>query len=196
MESDIIDNVGGAAPAAPGRPKPRLAQVDDSGIGSPIGGTAIGVYDTGTGTFQHKLVGVEYFQDGYKNEYLARVAEIVRELFAEMGITSDEYRIEICSGHIFDQVRPWLDKAGYEWSSVKIIDPLQSLIENAFSDYLVSLGVPERIRTIEVGRDQFMYLFNWVKQDPGRRVKYCKTNGTKWKTKWSHRLYEKPHDRR
>ncbi len=69
------------------------------------------------------------------------------------------------------------------------------MIENAFSDYLVSVGVPERIRTIEVGRDQFMYLFNWVKQDPERRVKYCKTNGSKWKTKWSLKLYEKPHAR-
>jgi hypothetical protein len=171
--------------------KPGLAQIDDSGIGSPVGGAAIGVFDVNTGVFRYKLVGVEYFQDGYKNEYQDRVAQIVNELFLEMGINGDTYRVEICSGHIFDKTRPWLDKAGYEWKSVKIIDPLQSLIENAFSDFLVSVGVPERIRTIEVGRDQFMYLFNWVKQDPEARVKYCKTNGTKWKTKWSHKLYEK-----
>jgi hypothetical protein len=171
--------------------KPGLAQIDDSGIGSPVGGAAIGVFDANTGVFRYKLVGVEYFQDGYKNEYQDRVAQIVNELFSEMGISGDTYRVEICSGHIFDKTRPWLDKAGYEWKSVKIIDPLQSLIENAFSDYLVSVGVPERIRTIEVGRDQFMYLFNWVKQDPEARVKYCKTNGSKWKTKWSHKLYEK-----
>jgi hypothetical protein len=171
--------------------KPGLAQVDDSGIGSPVGGAAIGVFDVNTGVFRYKLVGVEYFQDGYKNEYQDRAAQIVNELFSEMGIASDTYRVELCSGHIFDKTRPWLDNAGYEWKSVKIIDPLQSLIENAFSDYLVSVGVPEWIRTIEVGRDQFMYLFNWVKQDPEARVKYCKTNGSKWKTKWSHKLYER-----
>ncbi len=171
--------------------KPRLAQIDDSGIGSPVGGAAIGVLDTATGAFKYRLVGVEYFQDGYRNEYQDEVVRIVEGLFAELGITNVDYRIELCSGHIFDHVRPWLDEAGYEWKSVKIVDPLQSLIENAFSDYLVSVGVPEKIRSIEVGRDQFMYLFNWVRQDPERRVKLCKTNGNKWKTKWSHRLYEK-----
>jgi hypothetical protein len=191
VEADINDNARSLESGGVTSPKPCLAQIDDSGIGSPVGGAAIGVIDAGTGAFRYKLVGVEYFQDGYKNEYQDRVVEIVRELFSEMGITSDVYRIEICSGHIFDHVRPWMDEAGYEWKSVKIIDPLQSLIENAFSDFLISLGVPERIRTIEVGRDQFMYLFNWVKQDPERRVKYCKTNGSKWKTKWSHKLYDR-----
>jgi hypothetical protein len=191
VEADINGNAQSLEAGSVQSLKPRLAQIDDSGIGSPVGGAAIGVLDVSTGTFKYKLVGVEYFQDGYKNEYQDRVVQIVGELFNEMGISGDVYRIEICSGHIFDHVRPWMDKAGYEWKSVKIVDPLQSLIENAFSDFLISIGVPERIRTIEVGRDQFMYLFNWVKQDPERRVKYCKTNGNKWKTKWSHKLYEK-----
>jgi len=191
VEADINGNTQSPAAEAAPSLKPRLAQIDDSGIGSPVGGAAIGVLDTSTGSFKYKLVGVEYFQEGYKNEYQDRVVEIVRELFDEMGITNDVYRIEICSGHIFDHVRPWFDKTGYEWKSSKIIDPLQSLIENAFSDFLIGIGVPERIRTVEVGRDQFMYLFNWVKQDPDERVKYCKTNGNKWKTKWCHKLYEK-----
>jgi len=187
VEPEISDDRRSEGPGT----KPRLAQIDDSGIGSPVGGAAIGVLDAATGQFRYRLVGVEYFQDGYRNEYQDAVVRIVKELFAEMGISREVYRIELCSGHIFDRARPWLDEAGYEWKSVKILDPLQSLIENAFSDYLVSVGVPERIRTIEVGREQFMYLFNWVKQDPEHRVKYCKTNGNKWKTKWSHKLYEK-----
>jgi hypothetical protein len=174
--------------------KPNLVQVDDSGIGSPVGGAAIGALDMVTGTFRYKLVDVEYFQNGFKNEYQDVVVRIVSELFVEMGISKEDYRVEICSGHIFDHVRPWMDKEGFEWKPAKIIDPLQSLIENAFSDYLVSVGVPEKIRTIEVGRDQFMYLFNWVKRDPDNRVKYCKTNGNKWKTKWSLKLYEKPRE--
>jgi hypothetical protein len=169
--------------------RPRLAQIDDSGIGSPVGGAAIGVLDA-EGRFRYKLVGVEYFQDGYRKEYLDVVVSIVKELFGELGITRAEYRVELCSGHIFDRVRPWLDEAGYEWKPAKIVDPLQTLIESAFSDYLISIGVPERIRTVEVGREQFMYLFNWVRHDPESRVKYCKTNGNKWKTKWSHKLYE------
>lgn len=172
--------------------KRNLVQIDDSGIGSPVGGAAIGALDVATGRFRYMLVGVEYFQDGYKNEYQDVVVGIVRELFAEMSISREEYHIEICSGHIFDHVRPWMDGEGFAWKTAKILDPLQSLIENAFSDYLVSVGVPEKIRTVEVGRDQFMYLFNWVKQDPDNRVKYCKTNGNKWKTKWSLKLYEKP----
>ena len=172
--------------------KPNLVQIDDSGIGSPVGGAAIGALDMGTGLFKYKLVGVEYFQDGFKKEYQDVVVRIVGELFAEMGVSKEEYRVEICSGHIFDHVRSWMDGEGFEWKTAKILDPLQGLIENAFSDYLVSVGVPERIRSIEVGRDQFMYLFNWVKHDPDNRVKYCKTNGNKWKTKWSLKLYEKP----
>jgi hypothetical protein len=195
VESEINGNVSSAENGEVHSDKPMLVQIDDSGIGSPVGGAAIGALDTGTGMFKYKLVEVGYFQDGFKNEYQDKVVQIVKELFDEMGISKDVYRVEICSGHIFDHVRPWMDEQGYEWKSVKILDPLQTAIENAFSDYLVSVGVPERIRTIEVGRDQFMYLFNWVKQDPEHRVKYCKTNGSKWKTKWSLKLYEKQHAR-
>jgi hypothetical protein len=89
VEADINDNARGLESGGVTSLKPCLAQIDDSGIGSPVGGAAIGVIDAGTGAFRYKLVGVEYFQDGYKNEYQDRVVEIVRELFSEMGITSD-----------------------------------------------------------------------------------------------------------
>ncbi len=172
----------------------KTVQIDDAGIGSPVGGAAIGALETETGLFQYKLIGEEYFQDGCHatKEYQKRTAGIISELFEEMGITRDSYKVEICSGHIFDTARLWLDEEGYNWTTVKIEGALQFKIEDAFSDYLVGIGVPEKIRKIEVGRDQFMYLFNWVRDDPDGRVKYCKTNGSKWKSKWSHRLYEKP----
>jgi hypothetical protein len=175
----------------------KTVQIDDAGIGSPVGGAAIGALETETGEFRYKLIGEEYFQDGKyaAKEYQKRTAEIISELFGEMGITKDAYRVEICSGHIFDTARLWLDEEGYNWKSAKIDGDLQFRIEDAFSDYLVSIGVPEKIRKIEVGRDQFMYLFNWVRENPDQRVKYCKTNGSKWKSKWSHRLYEKPRAR-
>ena len=171
----------------------KVVQVDDAGIGSPVGGAAIGALEAENGRFLYKLIGEEYFQDGRYSarEYQARTAGIIGELFQEMGITKEGYCIEICSGHIFDQARAWLDQEGYTWKATKIEGRLQDLIENAFADYLVSIGVPEKIRRIDVGRDQFMYLFNWVRDDPDARVKYCKTNGNKWKTKWSLRLYEK-----
>lgn len=172
----------------------KVVQIDDAGIGSPVGGAAIGALDVGTGAYLHELISAEYFQDGRyaARDYQSRTVEIVGELFGSLGVTKETYRVEICSGHIFDRVRAWLDEEGYSWKSVKIEDPLQFLIENSFSDYLVGIGVPEKIRKVEVGRDQFMYLFNWVKEDPDARVGYCKTNGSKWKTKWSQRLYEKP----
>ena len=173
----------------------KTVQIDDAGIGSPVGGAAIGALETETGLFRYRLIGEEYFQDGRHadKEYQRRTAAIIDELFAEMGITKERYQVEICSGHIFDGARLWLDEQGFCWKPVKIEGRLQLLIEGAFSDYLVSIGVPEKIRKIEVGRDQFMYLFNWVRADPEHRVQYCKTNGNKWKNKWSHRLYEKPH---
>ncbi len=62
--------------------------------------------------FKYKLVEVGYFQDGFKNEYQDKVVQIVKELFDEMGISKDVFRVEICSGHIFDHVRPWMDEAG------------------------------------------------------------------------------------
>jgi hypothetical protein len=172
----------------------RVVQIDDAGIGSPVGGAAIGALEVESGIFRHKLIGEEYFQDGRcaSRDYQRRTAEIIGELFGDLGVTRETYRVEICSGHIFDYARLWLDEQGFTWRSVKIEGRLQFLIENSFSDYLVAIGVPERIRGIEVGRDQFMYLFNWVKDDPDARVRYCKTNGNKWKTKWSLRLYEKP----
>jgi hypothetical protein len=171
----------------------KTVQIDDAGIWSPVGGAAIGARETESGLFWYKLIGEEYFQDGRyaAKEYQKRTAEIIDELFRDMGITRETHQIEICSGHIFDTARLRLDEEGFNWKSVKIEGDLQLKIENAFSDYLVSIGVPEKIRKIEVGRDQFMYLFNWVRDDPDRRVKHCKTNGNKWKSKWSHRLYEK-----
>ncbi len=171
----------------------KTVQIDDAGIGSPVGGAAIGALDTASGTFRHRLIDEEYFQDGKyaAKEYQNRTIEIVADLFREMGVARETYQVEICSGHIFDGVRLWLDQEGFCWKSVKIEGRLQLLIEDAFADYLVGIGVPEKIRRIEVGRDQFMYLFNWVRDDPDRRVRYCKTNGNKWKTKWSLRLYEK-----
>lgn len=175
----------------------KTVQIDDAGIGSPVGGAAIGALETESGLFRYKLIGEEYFQDGRyaAKEYQRRTAEIVGELFKEMGITRETHLVEICSGHIFDTARLWLDEEGFCWKSVKIEGDLQLKIENAFSDYLVSIGVPEKVRKIEVGRDQFMYLFNWVRDDPDSRVKYCKTNGSKWKSKWSRRLYDKPRAR-
>ncbi|WP_424358530.1 hypothetical protein [Methanocella sp. MCL-LM] len=172
----------------------KVVQIDDAGIGSPVGGAVIGMLDVETSAFSYGMIDVEYFQDGKyaSKEYQNRTVEIIDSLFRAAGITRETHRVEICSGHIFDRVRIWLDDEGYSWKSVKIEDPLQFLIEDSFSDYLVSIGVPEKIRKIEVGRDQFMYLFNWVKEDPDARVRYCKTNGSKWKTKWSQRLYEKP----
>lgn len=171
----------------------KVVQIDDSGIGSPVGGAAIGALDVETGGYKYRFIDVDYFQSEspYRpKEYQDRVVEIIQDLFGEMGITRETHQVEICSGHIFDNVRLWLDDNSFTWKSVKIEDPLQFLIENTFSDYLVSIGVPEKIRKIEVGRDQFMYLFNWVKEDPEMRVRYCKTNGNKWKTKWCHKLYE------
>jgi hypothetical protein len=171
----------------------KTVQIDDAGIGSPVGGAAIGALEAETGLFRYRLIREEYFQDGPRaaKEYQGRAVEIIGDLFREMGITKEAYQVEICSGHIFDAARLWLDEEGFSWKAVKIEGKLQFLIEDAFSDYLVSIGVPEKIRKIEVGRDQFMYLFNWVRDDPDHRVKYCKTNGNKWKTKWSLRLYGK-----
>jgi hypothetical protein len=171
----------------------KVVQVDDSGIGSPVGGSAIGAIDMTTGFFKRDFVDVSYFQDGAHGprDYQDRVVEIVQDLFDDMRITNDAFEVQICSGNIFDGVRKWMNEDGYTWKAIKVVDPLQSLIENTFSDYLVGIGVPEKIRTVEVGRDQFMYLFDWVQNDPEQRVKYCKTNGTKWKNKWVYRLYDK-----
>jgi len=181
--SDMDENDGGL----------KVVQIDDAGIGSPVGGAAIGAYEVELAAFRYDMIDVEYFQDGKYpgKQYQKRTVEIVDGLFREMSVEKEAYRVEICTGHIFDDVRAWLDKEGFVWKPVKIEDPLQFFIEDAFSDYLVGIGVPEKIRHVEVGRDQFMYLFNWVKEDPEIRVRYCKTNGSKWKTKWSQRLYEK-----
>ncbi|HMK46338.1 MAG TPA: hypothetical protein VK436_06895 [Methanocella sp.] len=171
----------------------RVVQIDDAGIGSPVGGAAIGAYEVESTAFKYGMIDVEYFQDGKYSgkQYQKRTVEIIDNLFREMDVAKETYRIEICTGHIFDNVRTWLNEEGFAWKPVKIENPLQFFIEDAFSDYLVSIGVPERIRQVEVGRDQFMYLFNWVKEDPETRVRYCKTSGNKWKTKWSQRLYDK-----
>jgi hypothetical protein len=119
-----------------------MIEIDDAGYGSLIEGCAIGAYRPETSQFVCQFIPVEYFQKPYfsQGKYLTAATEAVKYLLETLGVCEDE-PIHICRGWIFTQAKSWLSQSGYNWQEAKIVDPLQSLVEETFRKKLTSLGV-------------------------------------------------------
>jgi len=159
-----------------------LIQIDDSGSGSLIGGTCIGVLRKETSEFYYDIIPLELYQGTLfdRKVYLDRVVEIIKTLFKKMGVSKDE-KIEVCRGYMFDKLRPWLKENYYCYSNTTIGEPLQSLIENTFEKYTVGLGLPNEFLTYTKYPFHFHRLLRWVYADYDIRVKLCKTGWKSWK---------------
>lgn len=117
-----------------------LIQIDDAGIGFPLGGCMVGVCcDDEVLT---DVVDVSYFRPGpfdrkdYLKEYAIRGFYIATELF---NATPETHRIEICTGHINSYLRAILVFMGYDVRLVDIKGLLQDSLEDLFKNHIKDL---------------------------------------------------------
>ncbi|MFS8500915.1 MAG: hypothetical protein FWJ59_03830 [Caldicoprobacter sp.] len=164
----------------------RLVQIDDAGSGSLVGGTCIGAMRVETGEFVFDFIPVEFYYEGAfeKKAYIGKCEEIVYSLISKLNVSKHE-EILICQGYMFETVRHKLKQEGFNVHSTKIKDPLQTVIENTFQEYALSLGVPVQYVKYTRYPLHFHRILRWVYADYVKRQPLCKTGWKSWK-KYGH----------
>jgi len=166
-----------------------MIMIDDSGIGSLLGGACIGVYNTENNNFYSRLIPVKYFQKPRfeRKEYLDKAWDI-----AIHGVTSvckgsieTKTTIQICRGFLLSKIREMFLSLQNEFLNIEFVEikkPLQPLLEEQFSKSLAKYGVPK----ISDGahRISFDDMVKWVNEDLVNREKYVKTGWKSWAEKY------------
>jgi len=122
-----------------------VVQLDDSGWGSPVGGTLIGAI--GPGGYHTRLVPIELHEEGIKTgqlyTHIVYLAEEVLKLATNGSV--DQHVIEICPSHVFAKTRSCLKDQGLTFRTASIRGSLQQRLRSDFLAYLADLGVPHNI---------------------------------------------------
>jgi hypothetical protein len=152
-----------------------LIQIDDAGSGSLIGGTSIGAIRTETEQFYMDIIPTKlYDEKNFKKRlYLKYVIKIIKDAFNTLKPEKDE-PIEICQGYMFDEARKYLENQKYIYTNTRIGDPLQTIIEESFENYVISLGLPNDFIKFTRYPFHFHRMLRWVYADYNNRVKLCK----------------------
>lgn len=162
-----------------------MIEIDDAGSGSLIGGTGIGILRKETEEYIFRIIPLVFFREPNfsQKKYQEYAVKIIRTVFIKLDVSRQE-PIVVCRGYIFDALREWLEKEGYNWKSERIEGSLQCMVEESFDKYVVGLGLPKDF--IQHARFAFGFhrLLKWVFADFDNRVKYCKTGWKSW-DKWS-----------
>ncbi len=158
-----------------------MIQIDDSGSGSLIGGTCIGLMRIETGEYYYDIIPIEYYNEKHfqSKKYLAYVIDIVLNGFIDLNVKKNE-PIELCQGYMFDQLRIWLDENDYIWQSTQITGHLQNRVEKTFEEYATSLGFPNKYIQYTKYPFHFHRILRWVYADYEKRVKLCKVGWKSW----------------
>jgi hypothetical protein len=164
----------------------KMIQIDDAGSGSLVGGTYIGALRVETKEYYYDLIPIKLYNEKYfkKKFYLEYTNSIVKKAINVLKIDKAE-PIMICQGYMFDDVRRYLSNNNYDYTSTKINEPLQSVIEKSFEDYSVSLGLPRDFLKYTKFPFHFHRLLRWVYADYNERNKLCKTGWKSWQ-KYGH----------
>jgi hypothetical protein len=158
-----------------------LIYIDDAGSGSLVGGTIIGTLRKETGEYYYDMIPIRLYNQKYfkKKLYLDYTVKIIQDSFKKLGVSTEE-PIAICRGYMFDSAREFLKKNKYAFESTKIEDPLQSVVEKTFEDYIISLGLPAEFIKFAKYPFHFHHLLRWVYADYSSRSKLCKTGWKSW----------------
>lgn len=158
-----------------------MIQIDDSGSGSFVGGTCIGLYRPETNDYYFDIIPVElYNEENFKKKfYLDDVVRIVSEGFESLGASRND-TIEICRGYMFDRLKEWLNSKGYCWYSTQISGRAQEIIEENFILYAESLGLPRQYIKYTGYPFHFHKLLRWVFADYDNRIDLCKVGWKCW----------------
>lgn len=176
-----------------------MIQIDDAGWGSLVGGVLIGACRKESPRTQHAFreIDVSLFQgDAFAHKlYLAEAGDAALALMVQLGVTLDE-PVEICTGYILRAARQRLINEGYQVTSTKIGDPLQTLIEREFLNRILALGVETDYEILT--QKQGLYFWQCVRWLKGgdvevaealpEREKQCKTGWSSYPI-WAHNPY-------
>jgi hypothetical protein len=158
-----------------------MIQIDDAGSGSLLGGTCIGVMRVETREYFYGIIPLElYSPENFKNKtYLNWVVGMVRSCLFDLKVDKHE-KICVCRGYMFDRLRKWLRENSYNFESVSVGEPLQTLVENTFEAYAVSLGLPGGYIRYTKYPFHFHRLLKWVYADHYTRKNLCKQGWNSW----------------
>lgn len=162
-----------------------MLEIDDSGWGCPVGGVLIGVLRRETEEYLTGIIPVSFFQEEFKKgTYLLKAKSLTKNLMGMLKVRSRE-EIIVCPGPLFRELRAFLYEKGFNFQTRTIGNPLQSLLEKSFAQYLNSLGVPPEVLgqgSVHPSK-RFRSLLKWVAGDYDERIKLCKTGWSSW-GKW------------
>lgn len=158
-----------------------MIQIDDSGSGSFIGGTCIGVYRPETNEYYFDIIPVDlYDKENFRKKlYLDEVVNIIIRAFENLKVQHNE-TIEICRGYMFEKLKSWLTDNGYCWYSTHITGRIQEVVEKNFELYTIKLGLPEQYIKYTRFPFHFHKLLKWVYADFDNRIGLCKVGWKSW----------------
>lgn len=158
-----------------------MIQIDDSGSGSFVGGTCIGVYRPETNEYYFDIIPVElYNKENFKKKlYLDEVVTVVSKAFKQLDVHKTE-TIEVCRGYMFEKLKTWLASNGYCWYSTHITGRVQDIVEKNFELYAIRLGLPEAFIKYTSYPFHFHKLLRWVFADYDNRINLCKNGWKAW----------------
>jgi len=159
-----------------------VLEIDDSGWGCPVGGVLIGVLRRETEEYLTGIIPVSYFQEDFKKgKYLLKARSLAKNLMGMLKVRPRE-QVVVCPGPLFRTFREYLYEESFNFSVRTIGDPLQSLLEKSFAQYLNSLGVPPEVlmQGTKHPYRRFRALLGWVAQDYAERIRLCKTGWSSW----------------
>ncbi len=159
-----------------------MIQIDDAGSGSLIGGTCIGAIRKETNEFRYDIIPIELYKGSSfaEKKYLDYVVTIVSNLLKELNVHKNE-EIHVCRGYMFDNLRKWLSEERYNYTSCKIDEPLQTIIEETFENYCLGLGLYRDYIRFNKYPFHFHTILKWVYADYENRKELCKTGWKSWK---------------
>jgi hypothetical protein len=153
-----------------------LIQCDDAGVGFPLCGAMIGIYD-GKDLITD-IVDIKFFQEpNFKQKlYLTEYARLGRKILKKLGATPHTHRIEICIGNINTFLKNILRDQGYDVRVSEIKGPLQDKLEEHFRLYIKNtVGVdlaydPKKTARKDLGK-RYYTAVNWAKKNGPQYLK-------------------------
>jgi hypothetical protein len=158
----------------------KVVEIDDAGIGCPVGGIVIAIYSRYRDIAALKIVGLKYFQKPLfkTRQYSHEVAKRIDWAFKELNVTSD-YFVRICPGDIFTDAVENLWKRGFNIITTRADGLSHVMAESRYLEYLRDLGVPDDILDVDptdIDYAKFHKALNaFMRENRDFKYKYFKT---------------------
>lgn len=153
-------------------------EIDDAGTGDILFGAVIGAYRPEDDHFIYDMIDVRYFQKPVygKKRHLNEARRIALSLVDRLGLREEE-KILICTGDVLTEAaEALLERYGEEHiERGKIEGRAQFLVERAYTDELRNIGYEAREDRTDKWGKNFWHMYNWVRKDPARRLRWTKS---------------------